>query len=422
VLPDAPALLLWGGPSSDGERPRDLVVLLLDAGFLEDDLLPQLVARHFGDVGGDYELTVRRVSDDHEVFHSGATVAAVTVEDGMSWPLFQVRPFPDLFALDPGVERGPGVAAEWLRRQRGRPVAPRHWHPGSGHRGDAGWRLEVRFRAGSLEAAVARSRRRNLAVSLGVLGLLAASVLLTVLAARRAQRLARQQMELVAGVTHELYTPLAALRSAGQNLADGVVREPEQVRRYGSLVEEEGRRLSTMVQRMLDLAGLGSGQRVLAREPVAVAPLVEAAVAECRQLLAARGVEAEIDLAPDLPPLLGDREALRRALVNLIENAAQHAAGGGWVGVRGRLGRGGRRVQLVVEDRGPGLDGEDLPHLFDPFYRGRRVSSQIHGSGLGLSLVQRIVRAHGGRVTAGPGHGGTGAAFTLELPVAETSS
>src|SRR5207249_9855818 len=130
------------------------------------------------------------------------------------------------------------------------------------------WIVRARYRGGSLETIVARSRRRNLAISGGVLELLGAAFALVMAAAQRQRRLARQQMEFVASVSHELRTPLAVICSAGENLADGVVADATQVRRYGSLVETEGRRLAAMVERVLDFAGIASGPPPRARAEV----------------------------------------------------------------------------------------------------------------------------------------------------------
>src|SRR5204862_7596691 len=121
------------------------------------------------------------------------------------------------------------------------------------------WLVRLGYRGGSLDTIVAQSRRRNLAISMGVLGLLAASFLLLLASAQRQQRLARQQMEFVAAVSHELRTPLAVICSAGENLADGVVDDRSQVKRYGSLIEAEGRRLGDMVERVMAFAGVSSG-------------------------------------------------------------------------------------------------------------------------------------------------------------------
>ena len=121
--------------------------------------------------------------------------------------------------------------------------------------------------SGSLEAAVNAARRRNLIVSSSILAVLGVSVGLLVLSTRRAQELARQQMEFVAAVSHELRTPLAVIRSAAENLADGVVNDEAQIRKYGELVRNEGRRLTEMVEQILEFAGIQSGQRGVCAAP-----------------------------------------------------------------------------------------------------------------------------------------------------------
>jgi len=235
-------------------------------------------------------------------------------------------------------------------------------------------------------------------------------------AARRAQVLARRQLEFVAGVTHELRTPLTAMRSAAQNLADGVVREPDQVKGYGALIEREGRRLSDMVEQALEYAGIQSG-RGFARRPTAVAGVVEGALADLKPLLDEKGFAVECDVASGLPTVLGDAPALRRAVGNLIGNAVKYAAAGAWLAVAAREEPRGE-VRVAVADRGPGIAPDDLPHVFEPFYRGRDLAAgRVPGSGLGLALVRHVAEAHGGRVTVAsrPGKGTT---FTLSLPAA----
>ena len=213
-------------------------------------------------------------------------------------------------------------------------------------------------------------------------------------AAQRARRLARQQMELVAGVTHDLNTPLAAIRSAAQNLADGVVAAPEQVRRYGTLIEREGSRLSALVAKALELAGIQSGSRVYRPEPVALAEVVGEALDASRWALQEGGFAVEEDVPADLPPVRADRGALQMAVQNLVDNAVKHAAAGRWLGLRARAA--GAWVTLTVEDRGPGIRPEDRPHLFEPFFRGPAAAGPVPGSGLGLSLVRQVVEAQGG--------------------------
>ncbi|HKE16784.1 MAG TPA: HAMP domain-containing sensor histidine kinase [Kofleriaceae bacterium] len=280
------------------------------------------------------------------------------------------------------------------------------------------WRLLLRRRGDSLEQAVGGLRWHNLAVSLGLLGLLAAAAVILVATTQRAHRLARQQIEFVAGVTHELHTPLAAIRAAGENLADGVVADADRVRRYGALIEGEGRRLSTLVAQLLELAGIQSGRRVYRFEPVDVGQIVDGALRESELLLEEAGVAVERDLPASLPPVLADAGALRRGLQNLVENAVKHAGESRWLGVRVRAADGG--VAIAIADRGPGIARDELPHLFEPFFRGRDAAAGgVPGVGLGLALVHQIALAHGGRVSAanrdGPERGAT---FTLHLPAA----
>ena len=143
------------------------------------------------------------------------------------------------------------------------------------------------------------ARRRNLVVSSSILAVLGASVGLLVLSTRRAQTLARQQMEFVAAVSHELRTPLAVIRSAGENLADGVVRDEAQIRKYGELVRNEGRRLTEMVEQILEFAGIQSGQRGFALRPVGVrAVCCRTSSSRRRTLIEAAGSTVECDVPP----------------------------------------------------------------------------------------------------------------------------
>jgi two-component system phosphate regulon sensor histidine kinase PhoR len=129
-------------------------------------------------------------------------------------------------------------------------------------------------------------------------------------------------------------------------------------------------------------------------------------------------VEVEREIAPGLPPVAADPTALEHAVQNLLSNAVKYGGEQRWLAVRAEVGAGkrGPEVRVTVEDRGPGIDPDDLPHVFEPFFRGREVlASPIHGNGLGLSLVKHIVEAHGGRVSVET-EPGKGSKFTLHLP------
>jgi signal transduction histidine kinase len=290
--------------------------------------------------------------------------------------------------------------------------------------GATSWQLLLQHADGSLDQAVRNARLRNLWLSFSILSVLAASVGLIVLNARRSERLAAQQMDFVATVSHELRTPLAVIRSAAQNLSAGVVHDPAQARRYGDLIDTEGRRLTDMVEQVLEYAGLSGNRRPMRAQAVAVAPLLDEVVASCAPLYEPQGFDVQVESAADLPAVPADPEAIRRALTNLVTNAIKHGADGRWIGVTAVSAktRGRTEVQIAVSDRGRGIDAADLPHVFEPFYRGQRaVDRQIQGNGLGLSLVRRIAEAHGGRVTvvSAPASGTT---FTLHLPAVEAES
>jgi signal transduction histidine kinase len=283
-----------------------------------------------------------------------------------------------------------------------------------------GWRIILQHGSGSLDEAVAQARRRNLTTSFGILGVLIAGVGLIVINARKSEKLAAQQMEFVATVSHELRTPLAVIRSAAQNLSAGVIEDPAQAKRYGELIENEGRRLTDMVEEVLEFAGLSGNRRALALRPVDLASLAQDVIDSHAATLASLGFTTEVTAPPDLPPVMVDEEAIRRALNNLVGNAIKYAADGRALTIDlSRRHDGGKdEVAIAVTDRGQGIATEDLPHIFEPFYRGRDVvSRQLHGNGLGLSLVSRIAEAHQGSVDV-RSTPGAGATFTLHLPVA----
>ncbi len=422
-------------------RGFTVVSLALDA--LTGDRLPALVADHFPE-SADYRVAIVSKEGGRVVFESepGAAAAIATAPDisasflqphvgptmvfarvGKDGRQLEGRPEvpppgPPLPDLDEAAGAAPDRAVvsviEMRDRDGHRSVRTRTVNHGQGH-----WELRVQHRAGSLEAAVAASRRRNLTLSGGVLLLLGVAVALIAVSARRAQALARQQLEFVAAVSHELRTPVAIINSAAANLADGVVGDPARVKRYGTTIQAEARRLGETVERVLQLAGLGSG-RPLPMAPVSAASVVHGAVHQSALDADRAGVEVQVDLAPDLPLVVGDAGALQSAVQNLVGNAIKYAGDDRWVRVHvaATSGAGNREVRIAVEDHGPGLDADERQLVFEPFYRGRTaVANQIPGSGLGLSLVRRIAEAHGGRVelTTDAGRGST---FAICLPAA----
>ncbi|HSS77236.1 MAG TPA: HAMP domain-containing sensor histidine kinase [Thermoanaerobaculia bacterium] len=392
------------------------LLVRLDQKAISGEILPALTRRYFeSSQGTGYALVVKaKGTAGKTVFLSDPQVPAAAFGIGdLQLDMFRLRPFDELRSLWAGHAPGSlrGRMSALSRPRMGGPS------PAERRRDGGAWRLVLKHRDGSLEDAVTAVRQRNLGISVGILALLAATMGLMMVVTQRAQRLARLQIEFVAGVTHELNTPLTAIRSAGQNLAAGVVAEAGQVRRYGRLIESEGRRLSDMVGQALELAGIQSGRRVYHPRPVEVREAVDGALQDCRWLLQEKNIEVEKDVDRDLPLVLADASALRRAVQNLLENAVKYGGRAGWIGVRARRASSGQ-VEISVADRGPGVRREELPHLFKPFFRGRDAAAGgVPGSGLGLSLVRHIAEAHGGRVTVATGTAGTGGTtFTLHLP------
>lgn len=283
------------------------------------------------------------------------------------------------------------------------------------------WVLKVRHRGLGLDQAVVDGRYRNLALSFGVLFVLALSLVAAGVAARRAGKLAQAQMEFAAGVSHELRTPLSVIVSAGDNLAAGSVAAPEQVKKYGAVIRDEGRRLTRMVEHVLGFARLSRGGANLHFTSVPVEPVVQRALDICRPDIQAARVELSVQIPSGIPAVRGDEASLIQCTRNLVENALTHGGAGGWVGVSA-LARDGV-VDIIVEDRGPGLDHDERRRIFDPFTRGRRAQAeQRRGSGLGLALVKRLAEAHGGSVRAEPATVPPGARFVLTLPAARVES
>ena len=395
-------------------------VIELAIDYIRQEMLPALTRRHFTHSDGDsYRVSVISTTTPATVlFQSDPAAPTDPALADASTPLLR-RPDPGFFFLRRGARGGDGPRS---RFDLGRPTdrdAPRRLLDGREDSETGLWRLLVQHHSGSLEAAVGAVRRRNLAISFGVLLLLTGSIGLLTVNTRKAQRLAQQQVEFVAGVSHELRTPVAVIRAAAENLEHGLVGG-ERVKQYGTAIGLEARRLGDMVERVLQYSGIQSGLGLGARELVSAVALIDAALASAMPQTTRDGIVLRRDVPNDIPAVRGDGPALRSAVENLVGNAIKYGGPDRFVGVAAVHVRtpGRAEVRITVSDHGNGIPAAELPHIFDPFYRGTDAAARrVHGNGLGLSLVKRIVEAHGGRVVVDT-RLGAGSAFTLILPAA----
>lgn len=407
------------------------VVVVLDASYIKTTLLPRLVKLRFPEsAASDYDILVvdqAAAAPARVIFHSeSAPPESKFVRPDGSIRLFKLRldcflPFSSangtrIVGTAPGanvVTNADGLYEILARRP------PTCSDPGaSAGKSEGLWELLVRYRAGSLDQAMAAFRHRSLFLGFGVLLVLVLGILALIVFTERAHALAEMQTEFVLGISHELRTPLTVIRVAADNLTKGMVEDVEQARKYGEIINTHALELSNMIEETLAFARMHSTALVPKTAPVAPEQIVKPSLAKCERELREADIQVELHLASDLPLVDLDARLMSRCMENLIQNAAKYAAAGRWMAIRTRkINRPeGVRVQISVEDRGPGISSLDLPHIFEPFYRGKQgEASRVPGVGLGLTLVKRIVEAHHGTVEVQSSEI-TGTLFSLFLP------
>jgi signal transduction histidine kinase len=411
-----------GGPPGTGGQPDGAFVIELDRDVILKDMVAGLVEKHFStrDDSG-YRIAVVSQGDTPHVLYSSA---GEWKPEDLATPDLQVNVFgpPPLpqngLPNNPGGPGNPGNPGSGTRRNpRNRGGLNRIGFQGSLI--SQPWTLLAKHRAGSLERAVDQVRRRDLAASFGILVVLAAGLITVVISSQRAHTLGRLQMEFAAGVSHELRTPLAVIRSAAHNLLSGVVSDKEGIEQYAAIVQEEARRLSDMVEEVLLYSETQSGRKKYKLEAVDINEVIDRAITNISPSIDLAQCEFTTQIDPDLPPVKADTAGLTQCLQNLLNNAVKYGKNGDKVHIEiaGQKDPAAGEVRLSVIDQGPGIDPADQRHLFEPFYRGERVESNIPGNGLGLHLVKRIMQAQGGRVTFSPAPD-KGACFTLHIPIA----
>lgn len=409
------------------------LIIQLNPSVLQKEIFPELAQKFFGSASGtDYYVAVKAVGNggEHVVYSSGpvadeeknmpadAVLNLVGPPFGHSGPPNAGMEFFSAPTRLRAGDHGPQTDEQHMAALERLPrFDPFHYAENQGM-----WQVTATHKSGSVEAAVGALRRRNLMASFGVLGVLAITMGLIVVASQRARRLARLQMDFVAGVSHELRTPLAVISSAAENIAHGVVEDKQQLVRYGNTIVKQSRQLTQLVEQVLLFAATQQSHRRLGHGRVNISEVVDAALEGTSSEVAAAGFAVERRIESGLPTVDADFTALVRSLQNLITNAVKYGGDNRWLRVSAVAVRGNGRVEevmMTVEDKGIGIGKDEIKHIFEPFYRSPAVSeSGIHGTGLGLPLARTIVEAMGGRLTASS-ELGKGSAFCIHLPVTQ---
>ena len=256
----------------------------------------------------------------------------------------------------------------------------------------------------------------NLTLGFVVAVLLIAGIVLVLLGARRAMRLSQMKSDFVSNVSHELRTPLASIRLFAEMMMRGRVQAPEKVIEYGTYIETESRRLSRLIDNILDFSRIESQQKEYRHEPTLVLDVVDRVL----DAFDVRLRQAGLRLVRHLPERPGpvaqlDADAVGQALHNLLDNAAKYSREGEEIVVE--VTRHDEHVVISVEDHGIGIAKSDQAKVFERFHRvSTGLVHDVKGSGLGLAIVQHTARAHGGRVTL-ESDLGVGSTFRVWLPV-----
>ena len=228
-----------------------------------------------------------------------------------------------------------------------------------------------------------------------------------------AQRQQAFYRNFIQNVSHELKTPLTVIQGHAAKMGDAP-DDREGWLASRRIIADEAKRLTQLVDNLLTLARLESPSFTLDRAPLNFGALLEEAILQISDLAEERRLALSLNLAPGLPRLEGDRARLKQVVLNLLDNAIKYTPSGGSITVDVRADD--NRIACSVSDTGEGIPPDDVPYIFDKLYRARRANRRpVEGSGLGLTIAQQIIRAHGGdlAVQSEPGKGST---FTLTLP------
>ena len=280
-----------------------------------------------------------------------------------------------------------------------------------------GLALGIKFQGTSADAIAGRWVQQSLLI-LGALSLvMIGGLVLTYRSVNKEVDLARLKSDFVSNVSHELRTPLSLIQLYAETLELGRIQTEEKKEEYYRIIRKESERLGKLISNILDFSRIEAGRKEYDLRETDIAELVRNTLDTYRYQIEKNGFEFEMNIAPGIPAMRLDREAIARALLNLVNNAIKYSADEKFLLVK--LYRAAGVVKLEVVDRGIGIARQDQSKIFEKFYR--TCDPLVHntkGSGLGLSLVRHITHAHGGEVEV-ESTPGKGSKFTLSLPLPE---
>jgi len=231
-------------------------------------------------------------------------------------------------------------------------------------------------------------------------------------AAEKQRDLERLRTDLIAWVSHDLQTPLASIRAILEALYDGIVDDPETVKRYLNTAQRDVSSLSALIDDLFEMAQLDAGGIPLEKADSSLADLISDTLESFSELASRQNIQLQGSVEPNVDPVFMDTQRIGRVFNNLISNALRHTPSGGQIEVLAR--RAGLSVEVTVCDSGEGIRPEDIPNVFESFYRGEKSRSRATGgAGLGLAIARGIVRAHGGEIRVESQPGDTRFIFTL---------
>ncbi len=233
----------------------------------------------------------------------------------------------------------------------------------------------------------------------------------------RERETSRKKSEFVAHVAHELRTPLSSIRAYVEMLVDGEAADEKTRAEYYEIIQTSAERLGRLIDNMLNISRIEAGTVRINKEPIAVSMVVKEACDMMRPSAEEKGLRLNEHLTPVMYRVLADRDLLYQSILNLISNAVKYTPTGGEVSVRMSANEEARTVRIEVQDTGVGIPKEDLPRMFQKFFRVEANKDVAKGTGLGLNLVKNIVETvHGGEITLAS-EAGKGSTFGMNLPL-----